>query len=430
MNRRYNKAPLAVAAALALLAGTGPARAAVNVQCPGDLDGNATVDVAMPANIKCKHFTSGDGFAEMSDGHPMYTFGYADKTGTLPANVIAQGLLAARLPGPRIELEQGDELFLSLTNVGTVMRPDLFDPHSVHLHGFPNATPVFDGAKEASIAINQGSTLTYYYKLNQPGTYLYSGFAEAAEQMEMGMLGSLYVHPAQDATGCGGGVSSCPVATRKGGVAGSPRGYAYNDNDGSTAYDVEAPLQLAGFDSTFHDQHIQVQPLSFETLRTDYPLINGRGYPDTVLDDAHDDPDTQMTPPQNHDGTLWLDEGVDLNNGEVAQDQGAAIRVTVGDRLLLRLSNASVDRFYTVTVPGLRMKVVGTGARLMRGATGKNLYLDTASVNLGGGETHDVIVETAGVAPGTYFLTAAEFHQMSNKTGLDGGLITEILVQN
>jgi hypothetical protein len=32
------------------------------------------------------------------------------------------------------------------------------------------------------------------------------------------------------------------------------------------------------------------------------------------------------------------------------------------------------------------------------------------------------------VAAGTYFLTAAEFYQMSNNTELDGGLITEIVV--
>jgi hypothetical protein len=64
----------------------------------------------------------------------------------------------------------------------------------------------------------------------------------------------------------------------------------------------------------------------------------------------------------------------------------------------------------------------------MRGVTGKNLYVETASVNFGGGETHDVIIDTAGVAPGTYFLQAAELHQMSNKTQLDGGMITEIVV--
>ncbi len=92
-----------------------------------------------------------------------------------------------------------------------------------------------------------------------------------------------------------------------------------------------------------------------------------------------------------------------------------------GETLLLRLSNVSIDRFYTLKAQGLPMKIIGTGARQMRGVTGKNLYRDVSSVNFGGGETHDVLIDTADVATGTYFLHAAELHQMSNLTQLDGG---------
>ena len=441
MNELFKKHALSVAVSLALLGHMGAAQAAVNVQCPGDNGANGGIagdaiidDTSAPDYLdhptaRCMHLVAGDGFSEMSDGHPAYTFGFANKTGVPPDDVIAAGILAARWPGSKIELDQGDEFFLSLTNVGTVMRPDLFDPHTVHYHGFPNAATVFDGVPEVSIAINMGSTLTYYYNVVQPGTFIYHCHVEATEHMEMGMLANLYVHPAQDATGCPSG--ACPIATRKGGGAGAPTGYVYNDDDGTTAWDVEAPIQVSGFDGNFHDQHILVQPLPFASLRTTYPQINGRGYPDTVLDDVHTPPDAVvMHPPRDTDGFLngVPGDATPLNNGEVSQDQGSAIIVTAGERLLLRLSNVSIDRFFTVTVPGLKMKIVGTGAKLMRGQTGKNIYVDTASVNFGGGETHDVIIDTAGVAPGTYFLTAAEFYQMSNNTQLDGGLITEIVV--
>jgi FtsP/CotA-like multicopper oxidase with cupredoxin domain len=442
MNQAIRKRALVSAVSLAL---AGAAQAAVNVQCPGDANGNAVWDngetppAAGPNGgpVKCKHLVAGDGFAEMSDGHPMYTFGFSDKTGVLPQDVIAQGILAARWPGSVIVLDEGDEFYLSLTNVGTVMRPDLFDPHTVHYHGFPNAATVFDGVPEVSVSINMGSTLTYYYNVVEPGTYIYHCHVEATEHMEMGMLANLYVHARQDATGCSGPVP-CPVGTRKGGAApGAPYGYAYNDNDGTTAYDVEAPIQVSGFDSKFHDAHIQVQPLPFSTLETDYPQINGRGYPDTVLDEVHTSAahapaatqNVNMRVAQNRDGTAWLPEGEVLGNGEVSQDMGAGIRVSQGDRLLLRLSNVSIDRFFTLTAPGLKMRVVGTGARQTRGASGKNLYVETASINFGGGETHDVIIDTADVAPGTYFLTAGEFYMMSSKTELDGGLITEIVVE-
>ncbi|MCP4992914.1 MAG: multicopper oxidase domain-containing protein [Gammaproteobacteria bacterium] len=444
MKETFKTNALSAAIYLALLGGMGMTHAEVNVQCPGDTDGDAVIDDPLDPdlqdhpNAKCMHLIAGDGFAEMSDGHPMYTFGYADETGTPPEDVIDAGILAARWPGPTIELEQDDELYLSLTNVGTVMRPDLFDPHTIHYHGFPNASAVFDGVPEVSISVNMGSTLTYYYNNTEPGTYIYHCHVEATEHMEMGMLANLYVHSKQDHIGCFDVVNgedipngNCPAGTRIVPASGGPSGYAYNDNDGTTAFDVEAPIQVSGFDSDFHEASILVQPLPFAGLETDYPQINGRGYPDTVLDNVDTPPSmVNMPPPRDTDGFLNGVPGdtTPLNNGEVAQDMGSGISVTSGDKLLLRLSNVSIDRFFTLTIPGMQMKIVGTGARLMRGVTNKGLYRDVSKVNLGGGETHDAIIDTTGVAPGTYFLTATEFYQMSNKTQLDGGLITEIVV--
>lgn len=447
MNTKSRNHLLAAAVSLALIGGTGIGQAAVNVQCPGDNDGDAAWNSpgeVKPPNTRCMHLVAGDGFAEMSDGHPAYTLGFADRTGIKPNDVIAAGLLGAHWPGSTIALDQGDQFYLSLTNVGMVMRPDLFDPHTVHFHGFPNAATVFDGVPEVSISINMGSTLTYFYNVVNPGTYLYHCHVEATEHMEMGMLANLYVHALQDRTGIGGTVAAPDVATQSPRFGGNgPMGYAYNDGDGTTAYDVEAPIQVSGFDSHFHDAHIKIQPLPFAALNTNYPQINGRGYPDTVaglgysedpatnpLADPNIVPVGSMHPPRDTDGFINGTPGdtTPLNNGEVSQNLGSHITVTAGQKLLLRLSNVSIDRFFTLTAPGLKMRVVGTGARQMRGVTGKNIYRDVASINFGGGEAQDVIVDTAGVAPGTYFLTAAEFYQMSNGTQLDGGLITEIVV--
>ncbi|MEJ2404380.1 MAG: hypothetical protein P8171_08850 [Candidatus Thiodiazotropha sp.] len=151
-------------------------------------------------------------------------------------------------------------------------------------------------------------------------------------------------------------------------------------------------------------------------------MINGRGYPDTVrpgpLPAPHDDASGKVT------GT----PGELLNNGTSTQKLDSTISVNQGERLLLRLSNVGLDRFWTLTAPGLRMRIVGTGAKQMRGVDGKNIYRTTTSVNFGGGETHDVIIDTAGIEPGTYFLHATELHQMSNRTQFDGGMITEIVV--
>jgi len=437
MNKKLFKKALPNAVALALLSGAAGVNATVYVQCPGDTDGDAIIDTPDPdhPNAVCMHLTAGDSFVKMSDGNPLYTFGFGNRTGTAPGDVIGDGILASEWPGPTIVLDEGDEFYLSLTNVGTVVRPDLFDPHTVHFHGFPNAATVFDGVPEVSISINMGSTLTYYYNIVEPGTYIYHCHVEASEHMEMGMLANLWVHPKQDETGCTGPVA-CPAATRKGGTdPAAPYGYTYNDNDGTTAYDVEEAIQVSSFDANFHDASLFVQPLPFALLEANYPMINGRGYPDTVKPGNLPAPTDNTAPVAGHPVGKVTGTGGDILNAQFDRPLGAetqtmdtVISVSQGEKLLLRLSNVSIDRFFTLTAQGLPMKIVGTGARQMRGLDGKNLYRDVASVNFGGGETHDVIIDTAGVAPGTYFLHATELHQMSNLTQLDGGMITEIVV--
>lgn len=386
--------PLAVAAALGVA--SVPANAAVFVQCPGDTNGDAVPDSPGDPNVVCKHLTAGDGFATMGDGKVMYTFSFHDVTGTAPAGVFDAGRLAANLPAPTIELKEGNKFYLSLTNVGMLMRPDLFDPHTVHFHGFPQQAPVFDGMPEGSFGVNMGSTITYYYNVSDPGTYIYHCHMEATEHMQMGMLGNIYVRPAQDGTSI---VYNGKTYTK----------FAYNDGDGSTGYDKDYPLQLSGFDGNYHDQHIAVQPLPFSELKDTYPMINGRGYPDTVNPVAIDGP---------------------VDNGNLPGTQGVSslITATAGQRVLLRLSNVSINHYYTIGVLGLPMKVVGGGAHIARGPTGQNLAYDTSSVTLGGGETADVIVDTTGAAPGSYFLYTTNLNYLSNNEEDFGGMMTEIVV--
>ena len=125
-------------------------------------------------------------------------FGFADVTGIPAAQVMQVGTLAHEFAAPPIVLDQGDEFYLTLTNVGMAKRPDLFDPHTVHYHGFPQSSNIYDGLPESGLSINMGASLTYYYLNNEPGTYMYHCHVEATEHMQMGMLGSLYVRPAQN----------------------------------------------------------------------------------------------------------------------------------------------------------------------------------------------------------------------------------------
>jgi hypothetical protein len=359
-----------------------------------DGDGNVTNDYAYV------RLAAGDGFVKMADGRDMYVFGFSDATGLTEAETMMNNMVYAGTPAPTLVFKEGQRVFLKLTNVGMMFRPDLFDPHTVHFHGFPNAAPIFDGEPMASVSVNMGNTFTYYYEPVEPGTFMYHCHVEASEHMQMGMLGMLWVLPKQN---------NLPNNTDlKGFTHHTGYKYAYNDGDGSTYYDVNLPLQISGMDSAFHDSEINIQPLPLANMHDDYFLLNGRGYADTV------------------NTNILLNK-----DGVPAQQSHAKCTARVGEKILLRISSlATVD--FTTLSSSLPMKVVGRSARLLRGpdpvggGTGKNLYYMTTSVTLGGGETYDAIIDTAGVTPGTYFIYSSNLNQLSNGTEDFGGIMTEI----
>jgi len=376
---------------LGLLLWSMPALA-VTTTCPGDINGDG---ISEDPNIVCRQFGAGDGYATMADGQPIYTFGFNDVGGIPDNQVMSMGMLGANSPAPTLRFKEGQEMYLTLSNVGMAIRPDLFDPHTVHFHGFPNAASIYDGVPDSSIAIGMGSSLAYYYKAVEPGTYMFHCHVEVTEHMEMGMTGQAVIDPIQN------GTSFVDPGNGK-----AYTKFAYDDGDGTTGYDVDKLLQFIDFDRAFHDADEQIQPLPFAALKPSYPLLNGRGYPDTVKE----------TPILNQ-------------NGFASQRLDSVVRVTQGQRVLLRLSNLSTSNYHTAQVLGIPMKVVGNGARLLRSPAGKNLYYYTDSVTIGGGESADVLLDTTGVPTGTYYLYSRNLYDLNNMDEPVGGIMTEIIVQ-
>jgi len=420
-------------AAAAALGAASSAHAAVFVQCaPGNAGVAADGSIVpaynadtLPAGAACKHLSAGDGFISMADGRTLYSFGFADVSAK-PAAQIMLDSLAANFSAPTIKLKQNQDFYLTLTNVSMAMRPDLFDPHTVHFHGYPQAAPVFDGMPEGSFGVNMGSSVTYYYKLNDPGTYMYHCHQEATEHMQMGMLGNLYVMPEQDGLLTLSGPALAALQTKYPAASTTANskplaGYVYNDNDGSTGYHVAVPLQLASMDHVFHELHLGVQPLPFKDMKDTYAMINGRGYPDTVNAAA-------LPAPQAKVDVLVPTAYPTSADVPSSQPINALVTATKGDRVLLRLSNLSVTQYFTITAQGLPMKVVGAGARHLRGPSGKDLYYDTTSVTLGGGESAEVMIDTSQVEPGTYFLYSTNLNYLSNFDQDSGGMMTEIVI--
>lgn len=418
------------------------------------------------SHVRCRSITCGDGHALMGDrdrtnnadlagNGDTYIFGFKDVTGVPADQIIPQGFGNAQHLAPTMVADQDEELWLTLTNAGMRERPDLFDAHTVHYHGFPNAGSVFDGEPMASFGINIGSSLTYYYKNVEPGTYIWHCHVEAAEHMQMGMLGQLFINPKQDVTATPG--LPVPVINP---VTGIPTGqrYAYNDCTtpapivippvppatvptiltppadpmcGATAYNILKPVEITAFDPTFHHFDNTYQKVRFDLMNDTYPMFNGRGYPDTIV------------------AASIINNGTPFDPAHVPSQPLNAIigdpttlKVPIGQKVLIRMPSLSTVDFYTVTVLGIPLQAVGQGARLLRGpdtpaivtATtftpgyGLSTIYKTNSVTIGGGEAYDIILDTTNVPAGTYFMYTTNLNGLNNDSEDFGGMMTEIVV--
>ena len=350
-----------------------------------------------------------------------------------PRPIMDTGVMNGNIPAPLMAIDEDDEFFLTLTNVGMIMRPDLFEQHTVHFHGYPNASAFYDGVPDASVAINIGGSFTYYYLAPDAGTYFWHCHITPPEHLQMGMVGQIYVRPRQNRvpsgasllaglqaqqadprTACGKDIlCSSPVpasstANHDNNKSGSPTLYAYNDGDGSTAYDVEYPIQIHGFDPNFHFVGMTFNPEPFTDMKDKYFLLNGRSYPDTVT------PGAMQTP--SADGA-----------NHFSQPLPTIVNIPAGGKALLRISDLDVTEFQTLASLGIPMHVIGVNARLLRDLKGNNLAYDTNSITVGGGESIDVILDAAKSTAGqTFYLYTPNLDHLSNDAENFGGLMTEV----
>jgi FtsP/CotA-like multicopper oxidase with cupredoxin domain len=348
-----------------------------------------------------------------------------------PRSIMDVGVMNGNIPAPLMAIDEDDEYFLTLSNVGMIMRPDLFEQHTVHFHGYPNASSFYDGVPDASVAINIGGSFTYYYLAPDAGSYFYHCHITPPEHLQMGMVGQLYVRPRQNRvpqgtslfaalqaqqndprTACNSSdvVCSNPLPAVNTGVSAvTGVKYAYNDGDGTTAYDVEYPLQIHGFDPNFHFVGMTFNPEGFADMKDKYFLLNGRSYPDTVTPGPL--------------ATVSAD-GVD----HFAQPLSSIITIPHGGKALLRISDLDVTEYQTLASLGIPMKVIGLNAKLLRDQAGNNMYYTTNSITLAGGESLDVILDSTGVPTGTYYLYTPNLDHLSNDAENFGGLMTEVHV--
>jgi FtsP/CotA-like multicopper oxidase with cupredoxin domain len=361
---------------------------------------------AVPNPTTEVHLAGTDGWVSMPAGAPpiptfwpdplapagsnLYVFGFRDVTGMTPDQVTAQRG-KAQISAPMLTFDQETDIKIQLTNLGLSQRPDLVDGHTIHWHGFQNAIPLFDGVPELSIAVPIGRDFTYFFRPHDPGTYMYHCHFEDVEHVQMGMTGMLFVRPVQN-----------------NGTVDLPKGkYAYNCGDGSTRYDREFAFMMTEIwaEAHYRDAHIQVT--DWTDYRPSFFALNGRAYPDTLAPNG--DPMTTPVDPRLR-----------------YQPISSLVTCNSGERVLLRLANLGYKN-HSVTIDGIDLTVVGKDASLLRGRDGTPHYAVTNTVEIGPGESRDVIFTAP--AAGTYLLYDRDYASLSNSGGGGyGGQMTEIRV--
>ena len=170
-------------------------------------DGNWTVTAAtavnpfFAANLAFQYTAVASGLAEITESATATAALSARIDGHVdPRPILDVGVMNGNIPAPLMAIDEDDEFFLTLTNVGMIMRPDLFEQHTVHFHGYPNASSFYDGVPDASVAINIGGSFTYYYLAPDAGTYFWHCHITPPEHLQMGMVGQIYVRPRQNRT--------------------------------------------------------------------------------------------------------------------------------------------------------------------------------------------------------------------------------------
>ena len=314
---------------------------------------------------------------------------------------------------------------VSITNLGLAQRPDLFDAHTLHWHGFRNVIPFFDGEPTGSVSVPAGSVFTYVYRPRDPGTYMYHCHVEDVEHVHMGMTGMVFVRPWSP--------------------DGSRDKWAYDTSD--TAFDREYAMMLTEVWAEAHwaDAHIQLPEWS--DYRADFSLINGRVYPDTLVDSAP--LDTSIAPNPGATGLNYLpyipvktDANGDLvapsdTNGAAPvvrddlrrQPMSSLVRCTEGEKVLLRFANLGFKEV-AMTMAGMKFRVVGRDATPMRSRDHTDTSYETNTLNMGAGESVDAIItappHSGGAGPDVYVLSNRNLMRR-NGSG-PGGQTTEVRV--
>ena len=207
----------------------------IGIVCTEDATaGSATFDLQTTA-----------GYIQSPEGNSLFMWSYAPNPGFFQS------------PGPILCVEEGDTVTINLTN-------NLPEPSSII---FPGQTGVTPTGGTAGLLTNEaaasGGTVSYSFTAEEPGTYIYESGTFQHRQVHMGLYGAIIVRPAMGAN------------------------FAYNDADTQFDPDQEYLLLMHEIDPNLHRAVELGQPFDVTTRHDRYWTINGRGFPDVLLDNGY-----------------------------------------------------------------------------------------------------------------------------------------------
>ena len=300
-----------------------------------------------PGNQKIFNLTTRTGYISLPDGNTTFMWGYSS------------GFDDFQHPGPVLCVTEGDQVTVILHNT-------LQEPTSI---AFPGQTKVLADGAPAQLqqqppppggsglvtsltdpAPADGGTITYEFTAGNPGTFLYQSGTNPEKQVRMGLFGALIVRPALGDN------------------------YAYNRADSKFNADEEFMVLLSEIDPFQHQKVEQGKTFNMNNYHPRYWLINGRGFPDSIADN----------------GASWLPS---QPYGALAQIYGYDATAHP-DPGMARYLNVGTEDF-PFHPHGNNGLVIGRDGRPLEGTAagqeGDDLSFEKFAINLGPGQTWDVI---------------------------------------
>ncbi len=271
----------------------------------------------------------------------------------------------------------------------------------------PTPSPSSTACQSCPSPCRSAADFTYFYRPHDPGTYMYHCHFEDVEHVQMGMTGVVFVRPRQNR-----GVAALNIPAGK---------YVYNDgvppgDAQSTAYHREFTFMLTELWAEAHYRDAHIQTTDWTDFKPSFWLMNGRAYPDTI-EPGGDPMSTGPDPLSASHRSLRYNPISSL------------VQAKSGEVVLLRLANLGYQQ-HAMTLDGIPMRVIAKDAARLVGLDGTDLSYTTNTVEIGPGESRDVLF-TAPTVPSlrTYRLYERNYAYLSNGGAPGyGGQLTEVRI--